>query len=596
MTNSRRNFRTLWERIKLPQETEAITRFDPTLQPYTQALPPASTPSSDASISAVPELDPVGAGSEASLSYSRTLADYLAVLRRRRLAIVLCTVCLTALAVGLSFLQAKRYSATALVVLSEQNLAATVTGNSSAAPDLQRIVQTDVTIASSEQVAAQALKLAGVNESPRSLLASEAVNSGLNSDVLSFTVTDATVPGAIRLANAYAKAFTNYQQQLTTTPIALAETAITKRIAALRHSHTPIPPTLITRQGDLGVLQALQASNATLGPQATSAVQTRPKPELDGAIGLVVGLLAGIGFAFMADALDTRTSSDDEIAERLGRPIIARLPEPEKKLRKTVVSLAAPSGVDAEAYRLLRANLTYALVLSPARRIMIMSALESEGKSTVASNLAVTLARSGSRVALVDFDLRRPTIEGFFKVPPLQPGVTDVLLGSAELADAMSAIDLDYSDALEGASSLGVQPATGALDVLVGGMAPPSVGDLLSSGRVRSLLDELDEIYDFVLIDSAPALKVGDAATLAASVDGVVAVVRLGRTTRKVLDHFHQLLRNIGKPVLGVVVTGSEGLPGYGYRYYYGGGKAATRGRSPGGQTKAPAVTSDSVT
>ena len=126
--------------------------------------------------------------------------------------------------------------------------------------------------------------------------------------------------------------------------------------------------------------------------------------------------MLGIGLAFLREALDTRVRSADEVGEKLGLPLLARVPEPPRKLRNSnrLVMQADPHGAQAEAFRTLRTNIEFVNLDVHARTIMITSAIQSEGKSTTAANLAIAFARMGKRVALVDLDLRRPFLDKFF--------------------------------------------------------------------------------------------------------------------------------------------------------------------------------------
>jgi Mrp family chromosome partitioning ATPase len=294
--------------------------------------------------------------------------------------------------------------------------------------------------------------------------------------------------------------------------------------------------------------------------------------------------MLGIGLAFARDALDTRVRSADDVGDELGIPLLARLPAPRKNLRKTnaLVMMADPRGHQSEAFRMLRSNLEFVNLDRGARSILVTSALEKEGKSTTVSNLAVTLARAGKRVVLVDLDLRRPAVRQFFGIDADHPGVTNVVLGQVALEQALVDVfhttgdgGVDYMDRLpsngNGHGSPTVDVPSGVLAVLVAGASPPDPGEFVGSPRMARLLADLALRFDFVLIDTPPLLSVGDAMTLSAHVDGMIAVARLELLKRPVLQELARALATCPSLKLGYIVTGAEAEAGYGqtgYQYY----------------------------
>jgi len=199
--------------------------------------------------------------------------------------------------------------------------------------------------------------------------------------------------------------------------------------------------------------------------------------------------------------------------------------------------------------------------------------VESEGKSTTAANLAVTMARAGKRVALVDLDLRRPYLHRFFELGG-RPGVTNVALGDASLEDALASIDLDE--------------AIGELHVLTTGPLPPDPGEFVGTHQLREILTRLREGFDAVVIDSPPLLRVGDAMRLTSYVDGLVVVTQLNLVRRRMLTELKHLLDAIPARKLGFVVAGAqrEDGGGYGYGYGYGYGHEAAA-QEPAGSRRA---------
>jgi polysaccharide biosynthesis transport protein len=331
---------------------------------------------------------------------------------------------------------------------------------------------------------------------------------------------------------------------------------------------------------------ALASTPAVLIDRASGAAQVQPRPLRNGILAGVLGLVLGIGLAFLWEALDTRVRSADEVGERLGLPLLARLAEPPRKLRSRddLVMVAEPYSVGGEAFRTLRTNLDFVTLDSAPRTIMVTSAIQAEGKSTTVANLAVASARAGKHVILVDLDLRRPYIDRFFPFEQ-RPGLTEVALGYADLDDAILSVGLAGTTAPGG--SLRPQPAPqtaspaengnghrkvdAVLDAISAGPVPPNGGDFIGSQALGEILTQLRERYDLVLIDAPPLLRVGDGIALSARVDALIVVTRLNVLRRPMLSELRRVLHTLPARQLGFVVTGAHLDDGYGYGYgsYY---------------------------
>jgi succinoglycan biosynthesis transport protein ExoP len=514
-----------------------------------------------------------------------TIRDYVRLLLRRKWIILAAVVLVPAAAVYLALRQPSMYESTSEVLLKQGNLAATLSGiqDTSVYLDPARVAQTQIALASTPTVASAVLRRAGLKDrTANELLGQLGVTAAPNADLLDFSITDHDPAVAERLANAYAEQYTVYRSHLDTEVLDNALRDLERRITELNAAgQTTFAKSLLTRQEQLRTLREIETSNATVVRKADGAGQVQPRPKRYGAIGLVLGLMLGIGLAFIRDAFDTRIRSAEEIGDSLGLPLLARIQAPPRRLqrRNRLVMLHEPTSSEAESFRMLRTNLDFTNLERKARSIMITSAVEAEGKSTTVANLAVAAARTGRRVALVDLDLRRPFIAKFFGLDG-HVGLTNVVLGESTLEDATARVAIPNADQ-NGASGAGNGHShlEGFLDVIVSGPVPPNAGELVGTTAMADLLSELSRRYDLVLVDTPPMLQVGDALSLASRVDALVLVARLPNLRRPMLKELDRSLEHSSGAKLGFVLAGAHLEEGYGTGYYYAAPSQTRRGR-----------------
>jgi polysaccharide biosynthesis transport protein len=522
-----------------------------------------------------------------------TLTQYLAVLRRRKWVMLPPLLLIPAIAFLLAQQQPSEYRATSQVLLNRQDVVTAMLSQqpNSAYLDPERLLATQSDVARSAALLRRVVRAANVQGLTDSyLLAKSEVSPHANADVLEFAVTDRNPQVAARLASVYAEQYTLFRREIDTKAARDAMKKVEARIERLEEqgvsSDSPRYADLLDLRTKFETAATLLTGNITVLRPAESADKISPRPNRSALLGGLVAIVIALGFAFLAEALDSRVRNVDEIEGRLRMPQLGSLPPPPARLRRAdeLVMLAEPSSPAAEAVRQLRTNLEFVLVRTGARTIMVTSALEREGKSTTIANLAVAFARTGRRVVLVDLDLRRPYLHRFFRTPP-SPGVVEVALGQAELDEALTPILVSELQPADGASRQAVElhrssallqsrsestnghAGFGVLELLPAGQVVRDAGEFVADQPLAEVLSTLRQRADLVLIDAPPTLTVGDATTLSARVDGLLAVVRLRETRREALVNFGRQLEKCPTAQLGFIATNIPASVEYGAWY-----------------------------
>lgn len=288
----------------------------------------------------------------------------------------------------------------------------------------------------------------------------------------------------------------------------------------------------------------------------------------------VVGLLLGLGAAFLVDYLDDKVRSDQDLEKLTDRPILAVVPA-DPPPSNLPVAVSHPEHAAVEEYRGLRTNLQFLGLDRDLSVIQVTSSLPGEGKTTTAVNLATVLARAGNRVALVDADLRRPRVHQVFGLS-VNPGLTDLLLGGSP-RDAVQVTEIRLGDRLA---------------VYTSGEIPSNPSEMLGGARMRKVLEKMGEHYDYVIVDSAPVLPVTDSIALSGAVDGVIVVAHAGRVTTGNVEDTLERLDRVGAPILGFVLNHAESDRRDVYSY---GGYGAEPGKRNPGKVEVEAVRSADV-
>ncbi len=301
-------------------------------------------------------------------------------------------------------------------------------------------------------------------------------------------------------------------------------------------------------------------STQAIAPTSVAADSKMTVPLLF--LAIVAGVGLGSGVAFVADLLEARVRTLAEIRRLVDMPLIGVIP-----LMKDAHNVAAgtagmichhkPRSTLAESYKTTRTNLEFLRRSRQAQILLITSPFPGDGKTTTASNLAISMANTGRRVLLIDGDLRKPSLHRMF----------DVTRGHG-FGDALTAREPQSIDTLVQATPVN------NLDLLTTGRDVSNPAELLASDRLGEFLKDLRPSYDMILIDTSPLLLVTDPSIIAAVADGIILVVRISSTRRHDLDVTSEMLKTLGVPIFGMVINGvtrKEIGYGYGYGYGYGG-------------------------
>jgi succinoglycan biosynthesis transport protein ExoP len=299
-----------------------------------------------------------------------------------------------------------------------------------------------------------------------------------------------------------------------------------------------------SQQGALNTLSIIESAGL---PQ----VPIGPNKSMIVLLSAAIALAIAAGAAYLLEFLDNTVQSPDEIAQLSGSQIIGFLSDIGKEDFRGIYVAKNPRSALAEAYRSLRTNLDFLGINRPMKSILMTSSGIGEGKTTVSANLATILAQGGKKVAIIDADMRRPKLHKLFDFENTR-GLSDIFLGRADIQDAIT---------ICGDEKIMVIPA---------GNIPPNPTDLISSGRMDTILEILKESVDIVIVDGPPFL-VADAALLASKVDGVLLIVRYGHSLKSAVREVIDQLNFLESRVLGVVINSlprsAEDYEQH-YRYY----------------------------
>ena len=384
----------------------------------------------------------------------------------------------------------------------------------------QQRVKSYVALINSRRVGEDVIRELGLDETPEDFTKQVTASSALDSVLIDVSVTDRSPQQAARLANSIGSVFTDLVNDLERPTQLGAQQAVAVRVVQ--------PAEVPDRPSSTGLAVTLAA-------------------------GLLIGLALGAAAALARSAMDVSITTPDQLRELVGVPNLGRIVFSQAVPKHPLTVHEDPQSPRAEAFRQLRTNLQFVAVDEPPKAIVVTSSLPSEGKTTTIVNLAIAMAYGGSRVLVIEADLRRPKVSELLGLERTV-GLTSVLSGRLPPEQA-------------------IQPwGNRAFDVLASGPLPPNPSELLASNQMASMLVELRGHYDMILIDTPPLLPVTDAAAVVPATDGALLVCRYKKTSRAQLTAAAEALRNVSATLLGTVfsMVPSKGPHAYAeYKAYY---------------------------
>lgn len=439
------------------------------------------------------------------------LVGYLGVLRRRWLAILLCVIAGICGGYYTGHHGVKTYQATARVIVNVP-AAANVQDQLAGSQLSSNLVQTYATMATSQVVAERVVRDLGLSESPAAIASALSAAPVPNTYIIEISASDINPQQAQALANSAANSLRD--------AVASFDSNVSNRVT----------------------IQVMDLA-------ALPTVPISPRPRLDLIVGGILGVVAGLLIAALLEALDRTMKSVQQGEALIQVPLIGLVP----RRRGSPLAVATGGAPEGEPYRAMRTAIRFLEPDKPLRTLLVTSPMPGDGKTTTAANLALALSQSGERVIVVDADLRRAQLAEMFGLERAV-GLTSMVLGTAKLSETL-------------------QPWNEQLDLLASGPLPPNPSEILVSQLFHTILQELHDLADIVIIDAPPVLPVTDAVALAAQVDGVVMVVRHGSTLRQAAMEARRRLEGVGAKVVGYVfnaVPASESHDYYAdYRYDY---------------------------
>lgn len=519
------------------------------------------------------------------------IQQFLSIIKVRKFIIIQAVLVIFVVSLAFSLTQKPVYKASATILLKEKNLGSSILFGDlmrqfSAQPE--RSLQTQLKLLTIRPVLQRVINKLnlrtekGEKIAPEGLLSKIEVTPEGQANMVTVSVKDSVPIKAKEIANTLINEYLIDSKQSNSSEVSQASIEVAKKlkdtedgiivlakeIAKKRRNET-VPDDLKAKMDmatglyvmlsekyeQLRISEKLNTGEAYLvSPAEIPVSPVSPKPMVNGILSVIGGLIFGFGLAMVAEQLDNTIKTSEETEKLFGLPIIGQIPTQEELLKgdSQIIVRSKPKSAAAEAYRTVRTNIQYFNIDETLKTILITSGSPQEGKTLLTANLAMAIAQTGKKVAIICCDLRRPSLHKLFHISN-ESGLSNYLAGYTSIKEIMHRV--------EGQS----------LTLIPSGPIPPNPSELLGSKKMETLIDDLKLKHDFVIIDTAPVLAVTDCAVLAKYSNGVIYVVRAKQTKKDSVKVMRSSLENTGIKPLGAVLNGvsmGESYPYYSYRGY----------------------------
>lgn len=501
----------------------------------------------------------------------------LRILRRRWWILLLLIVVASGSAYFTVSRQAPLYQATAVFLVNPGALVGS--SDYSSLQDSQRLTQTYSELVNTQSMRDRVAMVVGENETESSDVT---VNTVPDTLLIEVTVTHESPEIAANTANAFVSEFQAYIQSQNESRLEQSRSSVDQQIAFLNEQIAEIDTQLampvnaeseslqLQRRTYASMIADLESDAASISMQATTSSPfvepvdpayppsqpSSPDVTQSTILGAVVGILIAAGVVALLEYLDSTVKSHSDIAEFVNAPLLSSIPVDSdakgQRGDRQLFTLSHSRSSQAEAIRLLRTNLNFASVERPLYSVVVTSAVPDEGKSTLAANLAVAAAQSGKSVVLVDADLRKPSQAKIFGV------------------NNRSGISSYITDHQRTWQSISQNTYVSGLALITSGPLPPNPSEMISSARFRSMIQDLEQKFDLVIIDSPPIHSASDALLAGFIADGVLLVTHYGTTRIDSVRSATTQIQQSGARLVGVVLNRVKGSQASYSGGYYG--------------------------